>query len=369
MKKVISWASLGLALLSAAPLGAQTSQFRQAEWDKILEAAKKEGKVVASIPPTPELRKLMEITFTRRYGIATEFVPARGGAVVQRIVSEAKAGVQYFDLHIGGTESVITAILPENILDVIDGYLILPEVRDPKYWWGGHIYIDNAKKYIYNFVAYQTVSLWSDANQYKPSEFKSFDDLLSPKLQGKIGISDPRTPGSGSSMWSYMHYIKGEEWLKKFVAQKLFITRDLRLLAENLARGKIAVTSGIGYSEFQPFIKANLPVTPLPVPKEGLYVSGGYGHLTILKNNPHPNATKVFVNWLLSRDGQETFGRGMGVGSRRLEIETKWLRDYGVIAAKDMLTPDQFYKYENQSEEKINKIREPAAAFARKVLG
>ena len=369
MKKFVSWASLSLTLLSAGSLGAQTSQFRQAEWDKVVEAAKKEGKVVASIPPTPELRKLMEIAFTRRYGIATEFVPARGGAVVQRIVSEAKAGVQYFDLHIGGTESMITAILPENILDGIDAYLMLPEVRDPKYWWGGHIYIDNAKKYIYNFVAYQTVSLWSDANQYKPNEFKSFDDLLSPKLQGKIGISDPRTPGSGSSMWSYMHYIKGEEWLKKFVAQKLFITRDLRLLAENLARGKIAVTSGIGYSEFQPFIKANLPVTPLPVPKEGLYISGGYGHLTILKNNPHPNATKVFVNWLLSRDGQETFGRGMGVGSRRLEIETKWLRDYGVIAAKDMMTPDQFYKYENQSEEKINKIREPAAAFARKVLG
>ena len=77
-----------------------------------------------------------------------------------------------------------------------------------------------------------------------------------------------------------MHYIKGEEYLRKLVAQKLFITRDLRLLAENLARGKIAVTSGIGYSEFQPFIKANLPVVPLPVPKEGLYISGGYGHLT-----------------------------------------------------------------------------------------
>jgi ABC-type Fe3+ transport system substrate-binding protein len=345
------------------------AQNKPADWDKIVEAGKKEGKVVASIPPTPELRKLMEIAFTRRYGIATEFVPARGGAVIQRIISEAKAGVQYFDMHIGGTESVVTGMLPENILDPVDPYLILPEVRDPKYWWGGHIYIDNAKKYIYNFVAYQTVSLWSDPNQYKPSEFKSFDDLLNPKLQGKIGISDPRTPGSGSSMWSYMHYIKGEEWLKKFVAQKLFITRDLRLLAESLARGKIAVTSGIGYSEFQPFIKANLPVVPLPVPKEGLYVSGGYGHLTILKNNPHPNATKVFVNWLLSRDGQETFARGMGVGSRRLEIETKWLRDYGVIAAKDILTPDQFYKYENQSEEKINKIREPAAAFARKLLG
>ena len=365
--KRISVASTFAAAFLSASLS--LAQSKSGEWDKIVEAAKKEGKVVASIPPTPELRKLMEIAFSRRYGIATEFVPARGGAVVQRIVSEAKAGVQYFDLHIGGTESVITAILPENILDPIDPYLILPEVRDPKYWWGGHIYIDNAKKYIYNFVAYQTVSLWSDSNQYKPSEFKSFDDLLHPKLIGKIGISDPRTPGSGSSMWSYMHYIKGEEYLRKLVAQKLFVTRDLRLLAENLARGKIAVTSGIGYSEFQPFIKVNLPVVPLPVPKEGLYVSGGYGHLTVLKNLPHPNATKVFVNWLLSRDGQEVFARGMGVGSRRLEIETKWLRDYGVIAAKDFLPPEQFGKYENQSEEKIKNIREPAAAVARKLLG
>ena len=345
------------------------AQSKPAEWDKIVEAAKKEGKVVASIPPTPELRKLMEITFTRRYGIATEFVPARGGAIIQRMVSEAKANTQYFDLHIGGTESVVTGLLPENVLDAVDPYMILPEVRDPKHWWGGHIYIDNAKRFVYNFVAYQTVSLWSDPNQYKPAEFKSFDDLLSPKLQGKIGISDPRTPGSGSSMWSYMHYIKGEEYLRKLVAQKLFITRDLRLLAENLARGKIAVTSGIGYSEFQPFIKANLPVVPLPVPKEGLYISGGYGHLTVLKNQPHPNATRVFVNWLLSRDGQEVFARGMGVGSRRFEIDTKWLREYGVIAAKDFMTPDQFYKYENQSEEKINKIREPAAIFARKLLG
>ena len=350
-------------------VGAQSGASGNAEFEKIVAAAKKEGKVVASIPPTPELRKLMEIAFTRRYGIATEFVPARGGAIIQRMVSEAKTGVQYFDLHIGGTESIVTGMLPENVLDAVEPYFILPDVKDPKQWWGGHIWIDNAKRFIYNFVAYQTVSLWANPNEYKPAEFKSFDDLLSPKLQGKIGISDPRTPGSGSSMWSYMHYIKGEEYLKKFVGQKLFVTRDLRLLADNLAKGKIAITSGISYSEFYPFISANLPVVPLSVPKEGLYVSGGYGHLTVLKNPPHPNATRVFVNWLLGRDGQEIFSRGMGVGSRRLDIDTKWLKEFGVIAAKDFLTLDQFHKYENQSEEKIYKIREPGAAVARKLLG
>jgi ABC-type Fe3+ transport system substrate-binding protein len=136
-----------------------------------------------------------------------------------------------------------------------------------------------------------------------------------------------------------------------------------------LARGKIALTSGIAYSEFLPFLKAGLPIVPLPVPKEGLYVSGGYGHLMIFKNQPHPNATKVFVNWLLGRDGQEIFGRAMGVGSRRLDIDTKWLKEFGVIAAKDFLTLDQYYKYENQSEEKVYKIREPGAALARKLLG
>jgi iron(III) transport system substrate-binding protein len=342
---------------------------RSPDWDRIVEAGRKEGKVVASIPPSPELRKLMELSFTRQYGIGVEFIPARGGNVVQRMVNEAKAGVRYFDLHIGGTESVVTGMLPENILDAVDSYFVLPEVKDPKQWWGGHIWADNAKRFLYVFVAYQTVSLWTNPNLYKQGEFNSFDDLLNPKLRGKIGISDPRTPGSGSSMWSYMLYIKGEEYLRRLVGQNLFVTRDLRLLADSLARGKIAVTSGIAYSEFLPFIKANLPVAALPVPKEGLYVSGGYGHLTVLKNPPHPNAAKVFINWLLSRDGQEVFTRGMGVGSRRFDIDTRWLKEYGVIAAKDFLNIEQYYKYENQSEDKIHKIREPGAAMARKLLG
>jgi ABC-type Fe3+ transport system substrate-binding protein len=370
--KVYSFLSLaGAILLQSAIASAQSSQSaRPGDWDKIVEAGRKEGKVVASIPPSAELRKLMELTFPKRYGIGVEFVPARGGNIIRRMVDESKAGVQYFDIHIGGTESIITGLLPENVLEPVEPFFVLPEVRDPKQWWGGHIWADNAKRFLYPFAAYQTVSLWSNSDEYRPSEFRGFDDLLNPKLQNKIGISDPRTPGSGSSMWSYINYVKGEEYLKRLVAQKLFVTRDLRLLAENLAKGKIAVTSGIAYSEFLPFIKAGLPVTPLPLPKEGLYVSGGYGHLTILKNPPHPNATKVFVNWLLGRDGQEVFSRAMGVGSRRFDVDTKWLKEFGVIAAKDVpLTMEQFYKLENQSEEKIYKIREPGAAVARKLLG
>lgn len=364
------WLIVAIAIhLGSNWSAAQTGQAKTGDWDKIVEAARKEGKIVASIPPSPELRKGMELAFSRRYGIEAEFVPARGSAIIQRMVSENKAGVHYFDVHIGGTESAVTSLLAEKVIEPVEPYFTLPEVKDPKLWWGGYMWADNAKRFIYAFVAYQTVSLWCNPNEYKAAEFQSFDDLLSPKLQNKIGLSDPRTPGAGNSMWSYILAVKGEEYLKRLVAQKLFVARDLRLLGESLTKGKIAVTVGIGYSELFPFIKAGLPVAPLPYPKEGLFTTGGYGHLTVIKNPPHPNATRVFVNWLLGRDGQEIFGRAMGVGSRRLDIDTKWLRDFGIVASKDALSVEQYYRLENQSEEKIYKVREPGAAAARKLLG
>jgi ABC-type Fe3+ transport system substrate-binding protein len=163
--------------------------------------------------------------------------------------------------------------------------------------------------------------------------------------------------------------VKGEEYLRNLVGQKLFVAQDLRLLGENLSSGKIAVALGIGYSELLPFIKAGLPVAALPYPKEGLYTTGGNGHLMVIKNPPHPNAAKVFANWLLGRDGQEIFGRTMAVGSRRLDVDTKWLKEFGVIGSKDSLTVEQFYRLENDSEEKFYKLRKLGAAAARRLLG
>ncbi len=348
---------------------AQTGQGQSAEWDKIVEAAKREGKVVVSIPPSRKLRQGMGVVFTRRYGIGVDFVSVRSSASIEKTISETKAGIQYVDLHIGNTESAVTRLLAEKALDPVEPYFALPEVKDPKQWWGGHMWMDRAKRFIYPFAAYQIVTLWCNRNEYKPAEFQSFDDLLNPKLQGKIGISDPRTPGRGNAMWSHMLSVKGADYLKKLVGQKLFVARDLRLLGENLSRGKIAVILGIGYSELLPFIKAGLPVVPLPYPKEGLYTTSGNGNLMVIKNPPHPRAAKVFANWLLGSDGQEIFGRSMSAGSRRLDVDTKWLKPFGVIASKDSLTVEQFHRLENDSEEKVYKLRELGAAAARSLLG
>ena len=169
-------------------------------------------------------------------------------------------------------------------------------------------------------------------------------------------------------MWSFLLKIKGDDYLRKLAGQKLFLSRDQRVLAESLAKGKVAVVVGLSYYSFLPFVKAGLPLKSISIPRDEIYVSGGSGNVGIIKAAPHPNATKVFLNWFLGPEGQETYSRAMGQATRRLDVDTQGTKEFGVIAAKDNLTRDQYTQLENQSEEKILKTREPAAELARKLL-
>lgn len=357
--------SLVVALLAAGEPALAASQ---TEWDKTLEAAKKEGNVVVSIPASAELRQGIEGRFLPKYGIKVELIVARGSPSVRKIADEYKAGVRYVDVHIGGTSSAVQGLLNENVLDPVEPYFILPEVKDAKQWWGGHMWIDKAGKYIYGFQAYTFANVWYNPTLLKPEEVRSYDDLLNPKWKGKIGFLDPRTPGAGDATWSYLLMVKGEDYLKKLAAQDLVLQNDQRQLAEALVKGKVLLTLGLTEYTFQPFIKAGLPVKPLPTPREGSYTTGGSGNLVVIKDPPHPNATRIFVNWLLTRDGQEMFTKSLGQATRRLDVDTKWLGESGVVAAKDIMTPERFLAMENQSEERIYLVRDPASKIARQLF-
>lgn len=355
-------------IFAPAVYGQQSKTAGSAEWDKLVDAAKKEGKVTVSIPASAELRKQLEDQFKKRYGVEVEIFTARGSAAVRRMADEFKAGVRHFDLHIGGASSIISGMLDEGILDPIEPWLALPEVKDPKQWWGGHLWVDNAKRFIYMSQAYLPEIIWYNTDLVKPNEIRSFDDFLSPKWKGKIGYLDPRTPGAGDSNWSFMWHVKGEEYLKKLVAQDLYLGRDQRLLAESLAKGRVAVMIGLSYYSYLPFLKAGLPIKALPTLKEGTYGTGGSGNLAVIKAPAHPNSTKVFVNWLLGREGQEIVSRALGQATRRLDVDTRFLRESGTMPAKDHMSVNEFLQIDNQSEEKIDKVREPALKVAHALL-
>jgi iron(III) transport system substrate-binding protein len=359
---------LSILILRSPQLFAGEARSTATEWEKTVEAAKREARLVAVIPASAELRKAIGEVFPKRFpGIELDLTNARGPSNAAKIAAEHAAGVRDFDLLISGTSTPFN-LLNAGILEPAEPLLILPEVKDPKRWFGGHVWLDNAKKYIYAFQVYQSENIWHNASMMKADEARSYDDLLLPKFKGRIGILDPRSAGAGTATWAFFLKLKGEEWLRKLAAQDLFLSRDQRQLADSLAKGKVALTIGLTYYTFSPFLKAGLPVKPLPDMKEGTYTSCGSSATSIVKNSPHPNATKVFVNWLFSKEGQEIYGKAMGQATRRLDVDTKWMAAHGVRASKDFLTVEENNRLENYGEETVGKYWAASVKIAEDVF-
>jgi iron(III) transport system substrate-binding protein len=357
---IVSLISNGFAAESRAPA--------PTEWDKIVAAANKEGKVVAGIPASAELRKSLGEVFKARFpGIDLEMTNARGPTNAGKIAAEHAAGVRYYDLLISGTSTPFN-LLNAGILEPVETLLILPEVKDPKRWFGGHMWLDNAGRNVYMFQSYTSENFWFNTTLSKVEEARSYDDLLLPKWRGKIGILDPRSGGGGSATWAFLLKLKGEEFLRRLAAQDLFLSRDQRQLGDSLAKGKVTMTIGLTYYSLSPFLKAGLPVKPFPEMKEGTYISCGSGALSVIKNSPHPNATKVFVNWILSKEGQETYGKAMGQATRRFDVDTKWLLEYGTRSAKDFFSVEESLRRENYSEDTVNNYWAKAGKIAEDVF-
>ncbi|HEX2261630.1 MAG TPA: hypothetical protein VHJ56_08340, partial [Candidatus Binatia bacterium] len=89
--------------------------------------------------------------------------------------------------------------------------------------------------------------------------------------------------------------------------------------------------------------------------------------LAVIKNQPHPNAGKLFVNWLLSREGQETYQKALGEPTRRLDVEVP-KEPYAVRPAREFMTVEQYHQLESHSEEKQESVRKPAIAAAQRLL-
>jgi iron(III) transport system substrate-binding protein len=341
----------------------------QDEWKKIVDLAKKEGKIVAGGPPTAILRQKYKETFEKKFGIELELISAPGPQNAGRAAAEFKAGVAYFDVLHGGS-GTLEPLMYENMLAPFLDYLILPEVKDPRQWWAGHLWEDNVKtnRFIYSFSADFATPPFYNTDLVKPGEINSYDDLLNAKWKGKIGFFEPRIPSAGQGLWGFLMKTKGKDFLQRLVEQNLFISRDGKQLADGLGKGTLAVGLGVSQRFVDPYIKAGLAIKPLMSLKEGMSGSNGFGTVAVMKNAPHPNAAKVYLNWLLGKEGQDLYSRALTQGTRRLDVDTKWLAKFNTPAAKDVVSPDEYEKVRFYGEDIINEWREPAGEFARKII-
>ena len=280
----------------------------ETEWDKTVAAAKKEGQLAIYHTRGPFDKLFAE--FHKRYPeIKVASVTGRGGELISRIMGERRAGRYVTDIYLGSAGTPMDVLYPAKILEPVPPNFILPEVRDESKWFGRqHHYGDPEGKYIFVFEGVVRSDMAYNTTLVDPKEFSSYWDLLKPKWKGKIAAIDPKLPGfpEGLLQFAYYHPDLGAQFLRQLFGEDITLSRDSRQLVDWLAVGKFAMALAPSASEVQAAVKQGLPLGRFDPRafKEGIYMRATQGSLSIMSQLPHPQATKVFVNWLLSRDGQ-----------------------------------------------------------------
>ncbi len=75
--------------------------------------------------------------------------------------------------------------------------------------------------------------------------------------------------------------------------------------------------------------------------KEGSDISPGAGALALFNRAPHPNAARVYINWLLTKEGQYGLGKAIGYVSRRLDVPNDYYETWRVPKPGAIKTYDQ----------------------------
>ena len=298
----------------------------QEDWERSLQAAKKEGTLAMIGPPGADRRDALTETFQKKYGISVEYHADSGAGILPRLSAERKADRYLWDVVITGTTTGLEALIPARVLDPLEPQLVLPEVKDLKQWRGGAFEFLDPGRQILVMTPFQRGTLFINSSLANPKEFKSYKDLLSGKWKGKIVADDPRKSGPGQATFTFffLHPALGPDFIRSLGGQSLTLLRDYAQEVNMVGQGRYPVGIGFSDSLAEERTKQGVPlaiVDPRQL-KEGSDVSPASGGLSIFNRAPHPNASKVYINWLLSKEGQTLYARATGYLSARLDVST-----------------------------------------------
>lgn len=288
------------------------------DWQRIVAAAKAEGKVV--VAGRPEFAKPLSEGFKRDTGLNVDFLAGEGREQVSRLAREVRAGNVTIDLMFGGQS--LLAFVNDRHLKPIKPQLILPGVTDSKVWTDGKIkWVDNDGQYLFQASHEIFGKPVFNTSIIKPGEITEWRDLLKPQYKGKIASWDP-TLGAGQAAVGYLIDLFGIDFVKRlYIEQDVKITRDDRQLMEWVARGAYPIALGAVAVEVERFRQSGIKNITMGELTDGPgAIIGGSSVIGQPVGAPHPNAATVFLNWYASKPGQEIYSKAKQVASRRLDV-------------------------------------------------
>ncbi|HZS02012.1 MAG TPA: extracellular solute-binding protein [Chloroflexota bacterium] len=316
----------------ASAAGAPADWERQ--WADLIDGARREGTVVFSGPPTPEVRAQVTARFKERFGVDVEYLGGRRGDLVNRLRAERAAGLYTVDVVVGGATTIVAEFYPEGLIDPVRPVLIHPDVIDPTKWTPGKLwFLDPDDQYALRLVNNVSPALAVNTTRVQPSEITSVYDLLKPQYRGLIAQDDPTVSGSGSNTAAALQIKLGEDFIHRLYAdQQVGFTRDRRQLADWLGRGTYPIVLNPTPPDvLRPLQRDGFPIVVIPqLPDLPASITAGSGIAILLNQAPHPNAARLLLNWLASREGLEVYARAEHSVPLRNDIEPTWVEPYEI---------------------------------------
>lgn len=263
---------------------------------KLVQAAKKEGKVVVYGSLESNTVEAIKKAFQKKAGIDMDYWRASATKVMDRALSEYRAGKPLFDVMLTNA-APMHVMLNEGIFAKYNS----PSASDfPK------SAIDPNLGPRYRNVI---VGILYNKSVIKPADApKSLEDLLKPQYRGKLVMPDP-TQHTTTTQWvASLDKIMGKEKADKFTrdlaATKPILVESLLPAAERVTTGEtpIAITY-VKYAFI--FGKKGAPVDYVRLGK-----MLGDGHYVALNNKaPHPNGGKAFIDFFIDDEGMNIMAK------------------------------------------------------------
>ncbi len=312
---------LAVAALWHGTAMAQANDWQKA-WDETVAAAAKEAQLVISAPSGTDWREQL-LTFQQSYpGIRLSITAAASRDFWPRVIKEREAKLSLWDLRVGGPDNLSYTVKALGYLAPVRDMLMLPEVLDNNVWHGGldGIFLDQDKRYFLGFAIYKENIAYYNSRLISDPGMADLKNLVDPRWTGKISMADPRAGSplvaSGAMLRTY-----GEGFLRTLVTQqKPVIVRDPRQQIDWLGSGRYPITIGVPTIAFVEYEQRGASVDEFKNMTGPKTWTQGVGGIQVLADAPHPNATKVFVNWLLTREVQARVMKAVKLNSRRKDV-------------------------------------------------
>ena len=287
MKRRFGFAAAAFALAATSALAADRA---------LIDAAKKEGQVVWYT--TQIVNQFVDPAakaFEKNYGIKVTYVRTGSSEGLLRVINEAKAGAVQADAIDGtGMASLVKAGLalkwqPDSAKRLPPQYL-----DRNGYWTATNLYV--------------RVSAFNTDLVPRGTEPRTYEDLLNPKWKGKmvwaVGPDPTSVPGFVGIVLREMGQDKGLNYLKALAAQRITpLAVSPRQVVDQTMAGEFAIAVHVNNSHVTISRQQGAPVEWIPMqPSIGIF-----SIIAAVKDSPHPNAGKLLIDYLVSREGQELY--------------------------------------------------------------